>query len=96
VIEHLEHRRCTIECCLIPNCSGCFSFSRPTIAPEHYDFLLREDRRDRPAMQAFLAALRDEQSREVQRMQAIGVNFASARSHAATSLPACAPNCTSH
>jgi pimeloyl-ACP methyl ester carboxylesterase len=22
-------RRCTIECCLIPNCSGCFSFSRP-------------------------------------------------------------------
>jgi hypothetical protein len=25
-------RRCTIECCLIPNCSGCFSFSRPTMA----------------------------------------------------------------
>jgi putative molybdopterin biosynthesis protein len=31
------------------------------IAPEYYDFLLREDRRGRPAMQAFLAALRDEQ-----------------------------------
>ena len=30
------------------------------IAPEHYDFLLREDRRDCPAMQAFLGALRDE------------------------------------
>jgi putative molybdopterin biosynthesis protein len=29
------------------------------IAPEHYDFLLADDRRDRPAVQAFLAALRD-------------------------------------
>jgi putative molybdopterin biosynthesis protein len=29
------------------------------IAPEHYDFLLVEARRDRPAVQAFLAALRD-------------------------------------
>ena len=27
------------------------------IAPEEYDFLLREERRDRPAVQAFLAAL---------------------------------------
>ena len=30
------------------------------IAPEHYDFLLVESRRERPAVQAFLAALRDE------------------------------------
>ncbi len=28
------------------------------IAPEHYDFLLAENRRDRPAVQAFLSALR--------------------------------------
>src|SRR5262249_55132696 len=34
------------------------------IAPEHYDFLLVEARRDRPAVQAFLAALRDPQTRE--------------------------------
>jgi putative molybdopterin biosynthesis protein len=30
------------------------------IAPEDYDFLLREDRRERDAVLAFLAALRDE------------------------------------
>src|SRR4029077_3041992 len=30
------------------------------IAPEHYDFLLVERRRERPGVQAFLAALRDE------------------------------------
>jgi len=29
------------------------------VAPEHYDFLLVESRRDRPALQAFLAALRE-------------------------------------
>ena len=33
------------------------------IAPEDYDFLLREDRRERPPVQAFLAALRDESLR---------------------------------
>ena len=33
------------------------------IAPEQYDFLLREDRRNRPAMQAFLAALGSEELR---------------------------------
>lgn len=33
------------------------------IAPEDYDFLLVESRRERPAVQAFLAALRDEQVR---------------------------------
>ena len=30
------------------------------LAPEHYDFLLVESRRERPAVQAFLAALRDD------------------------------------
>jgi putative molybdopterin biosynthesis protein len=34
------------------------------IAPEDYDFLLVESRRDRPAVQAFLAALRDETVRD--------------------------------
>jgi hypothetical protein len=24
--------RCTIECCFVPNWSGCVSFSRPTVA----------------------------------------------------------------
>jgi putative molybdopterin biosynthesis protein len=41
------------------------------IAPEEYDFLLREARRDRPAMQAFLAALRDEKTRA--RIRALGM-----------------------
>jgi putative molybdopterin biosynthesis protein len=34
------------------------------IAPEDYDFLLVESRRERPAVQAFLDALRDETVRE--------------------------------
>ena len=29
------------------------------IAPEHYDFLIADSRRERPAVQAFLTALRD-------------------------------------
>jgi putative molybdopterin biosynthesis protein len=33
------------------------------VAPEHYDFLVVESRRARPAVQAFLAALRDEATR---------------------------------
>jgi putative molybdopterin biosynthesis protein len=33
------------------------------IAPEHYDFLLVEARRDRPAVRAFLAVLRNEKTR---------------------------------
>jgi putative molybdopterin biosynthesis protein len=41
------------------------------IAPEEYDFLLREDRRDRPAVQAFLAALRDDATRA--RIRALGM-----------------------
>jgi putative molybdopterin biosynthesis protein len=41
------------------------------IAPEHYDFLLVEARQDRPAVQAFLDVLRDEETRE--RIRALGM-----------------------
>jgi len=41
------------------------------IAPEHYDFLLVEARRERPAVQAFLAVLRDEATRS--RIRALGM-----------------------
>jgi putative molybdopterin biosynthesis protein len=34
------------------------------VTPEHYDFLLVEKRRERPAVQAFLAALRDPATRD--------------------------------
>ena len=46
------------------------------IAPEDYDFLLVESRRDRPAVQAFLAALRDEAVRE--KIRALGMQPADA------------------
>ena len=41
------------------------------IAPEHYDFLLVESRKERPAVQAFLAALRDPDVRA--RIAALGM-----------------------
>ena len=41
------------------------------VAPEHYDFLIAESRRERPAVQAFLAALRDEETRA--RIKALGM-----------------------
>jgi putative molybdopterin biosynthesis protein len=41
------------------------------LAPEHYDFLLIESRRDRPAVQAFLAALRDRRTKD--RIKALGM-----------------------
>jgi molybdopterin molybdotransferase/putative molybdopterin biosynthesis protein len=41
------------------------------IAPEDYDFLLVEIRRDRPAVAAFLAALRDQETRD--RIRALGM-----------------------
>ncbi|MFZ3309708.1 MAG: molybdopterin biosynthesis protein, partial [Xanthobacteraceae bacterium] len=41
------------------------------IAPEHYDFLLVEARRGRPAMQAFLDVLRDDATRA--RIRALGM-----------------------
>ena len=42
------------------------------VAPEHYDFLLVEARRARPAVQAFLTALRDQTTRE--RIRALGMS----------------------
>ncbi len=42
------------------------------IAPEQYDFLLVEARRERPAVQAFLAALRDAGTRD--RIRALGMD----------------------
>jgi len=41
------------------------------VAPEHYDFLVVESRRERPAVQAFLAALRDKETRA--RITALGM-----------------------
>jgi putative molybdopterin biosynthesis protein len=41
------------------------------VAPEHYDFLLVENRRGRPAVQAFLEALRSENVRE--QIRALGM-----------------------
>jgi putative molybdopterin biosynthesis protein len=41
------------------------------VAPEHYDFLVVESRRERPAVQAFFAALRDETTRA--RIRALGM-----------------------
>ena len=41
------------------------------IAPEEYDFLVVESRRDRPAVQAFLDALQDEEVRR--QIRAIGM-----------------------
>jgi putative molybdopterin biosynthesis protein len=45
-----------------------------SIAPEEYDFLLREDRRDRPAVQAFLAALADPATQA--QIRALGMELA--------------------
>jgi putative molybdopterin biosynthesis protein len=41
------------------------------VAPEHYDFLLVESRSERPGVQAFLAALRDGETRA--RIEALGM-----------------------
>jgi putative molybdopterin biosynthesis protein len=41
------------------------------VSPEHYDFLVVDARRERPAVQAFLAALRDEGTRA--RIRALGM-----------------------
>jgi putative molybdopterin biosynthesis protein len=41
------------------------------LAPEHYDFLVVDKRRERPAVQAFFAALRDDKTR--QRIAALGM-----------------------
>ena len=46
------------------------------IAPEEYDFLLRETRRHRPPVAAFLAALRDGAVRE--KIRALGMQMGEA------------------
>ena len=48
-----------------------YDLSFLTVAPEEYDFLVVESWRDRPGMQAFLAALKDEKTRE--RIRALGM-----------------------
>jgi len=41
------------------------------VSPEHYDFLVADARRNRPAVQAFIDALRDDVTRE--RIRALGM-----------------------
>ena len=41
------------------------------VSPEQYDFLVAESRSDRPAVKAFLAALRDGETRA--KIQALGM-----------------------
>ena len=43
------------------------------VAPEDYDFLLRESRRERPALAAFLSALHDAEVRE--KIRALGMQI---------------------
>jgi putative molybdopterin biosynthesis protein len=50
-----------------------YGLSFLSVAPEHYDFLLVASRRERPALQAFLAALADDKTRE--RIRAIGMSI---------------------
>jgi putative molybdopterin biosynthesis protein len=51
-----------------------YDLSFAPIAPEHYDFLLRESARSRPAVAAFLTALQDESLRE--KIRALGMHLA--------------------
>jgi putative molybdopterin biosynthesis protein len=60
----------------IESVAGLYGLGFLPIAPEHYDFLLLESRRERPAVQAFLAALGDEATRE--RIRALGMRLADA------------------
>jgi putative molybdopterin biosynthesis protein len=41
------------------------------VSPEHYDFLVVDNRRERPGVQVFLAALRDDRVRA--RISALGM-----------------------
>jgi putative molybdopterin biosynthesis protein len=55
----------------IETVAGLYGLGFLPLAPEDYDFLLVEQRADRPAIAAFLAALRDETVR--QRIRALGM-----------------------
>jgi len=48
------------------------------ISPEHYDFLVVEGRRQRPAVQTFIEVLRDEATRD--RIRALGMEPAAKES----------------
>ena len=51
--------------------SGLYGLDFLPIAPEHYDFLVIETRRDRPAVKAFLAALAEPETRK--RIESLGM-----------------------
>ncbi len=55
----------------IESVAGMYGLGFLQIAPEHYDFLVADTRRERTAVQAFLAALRDPAVRE--RIAALGM-----------------------
>jgi putative molybdopterin biosynthesis protein len=55
----------------IESVAGLYGLGFLPLAPEHYDFLLVEARADRPAVVAFLAALRDQEVRS--RIEALGM-----------------------
>lgn len=48
----------------IESVAGLYGLGFLPLTPEHYDFLLVESRRERPAVQAFLSALRDHDVRD--------------------------------
>src|SRR5262249_60204576 len=50
-----------------------YGLSFAPVAPEDYDFLLRESARSRPAVAAFLSALQDESLRE--KIRALGMQL---------------------
>jgi len=58
----------------IESVAGLYGLAFLPLTPEEYDFLLVEARRDRPAVAAFLAALRDPVVR--QRIVALGMRLA--------------------
>jgi putative molybdopterin biosynthesis protein len=57
----------------IATVAGLYGLDFLPITPEHYDFLLIESHRDRPAVQAFLAALGEPQVRK--RIEALGMRL---------------------
>ena len=56
----------------ISQVAGLYGLGFLPLTPEHYDFLLVESRRDRPAVKAFLAALHDPMVRE--KIAALGMS----------------------
>ena len=71
VTEQLVAQNRADWCVAIAPVARMYGLSFLPIAPEEYDFLLRQARRERPAVQAFLEVLRDETTRE--RICALGM-----------------------